>query len=134
MAQGREDVWEAFVDVALSIAPATDQRSRFADKPALWIEGREVAHREAAGVIDLRITRAAWSQAQESYATDPAVKRDPSRRDWIALHLRCAADLERVRHFWLSHWPPTRRQMAAAQGTVWFRCGWRRTPASRTAW
>jgi hypothetical protein len=97
MAHGQEDGWDAFVDAVLSIAPATERRSRYGDKPALWIGGREVAHREAEGVIDLRITRTGWSQVQESYATDPAVRRDPSRPDWIELHLRSAPDLERVR-------------------------------------
>jgi hypothetical protein len=64
------------------------------DKPALCIEGREIAHLEAPGVIDLRITRQGWLQARSDYSDDPAVRRDPSRRDWIELHLRSPADLD----------------------------------------
>jgi hypothetical protein len=97
MAYGQEDVWDTFVDSVLSIAPAVERRSRYGDKPALWITGREIAHREAAGIIDLRITRTGWLQVQERYETDPAVRREASRRDWIELHLHSAADLERVR-------------------------------------
>jgi hypothetical protein len=97
MLQRHRDLWDAFVNVMLSIAPAEERRSRYGDKPALVLAGREIAHCEAPGVIDLRITRTGWSQAQDSYAADPAVRRDPSRRDWIELHLSSAADLERVR-------------------------------------
>lgn len=96
MRHGQDDVWDAFVNAMLSIAPVVEGHSRYGDKPALSIAGREIAHREAAGVIDLRITRAGWSQAHGSYGTDPAVRRDPSRRDWIELHVRSAADLERL--------------------------------------
>jgi hypothetical protein len=97
MVDGPEDGWDAFVDAVQSMGPATERRSRYGDKPALWLGGREVAHCEAPGVIDLRITRAGWARAREGYAADPAVRRDPARRDWIELRLRSAADLERVR-------------------------------------
>jgi hypothetical protein len=96
MLGGQEDMWDAFVDSVLSIGPAAERRSRYGAKRALWIASREIAHQEAAGVIDLRITRTGWSQVKERYATDPVVRRDPSRRDWIELHLRSAVDLEHV--------------------------------------
>lgn len=67
--------------------------ARYGAKPALFIEGREIAHLEAPGVIDLRITRQGWSQARDDYGGDLAVRRAPSRRDWIELHLRSPADL-----------------------------------------
>jgi len=51
---------------------------------------------EAPGVIDLRITRAGWRQVNEHFSADPAIRRDPSRRDWIELHLSSAADLDRL--------------------------------------
>jgi hypothetical protein len=47
-------------------------------------------------VIDLRISRKGWLQARVSYCDDPAVRRDPSRRDWIELHLRSPADLNHL--------------------------------------
>jgi Family of unknown function (DUF5519) len=64
--------------------------------PALFAAKREIAHLEAPGVIDLRITRAGWSWVREDFLDDPAVRRDPSRRDWIELHLRSTADLDRL--------------------------------------
>jgi len=41
----------------LAVGHASERRSRYADKPALFIGNREIAHSEAPGVIDLRITR-----------------------------------------------------------------------------
>lgn len=94
---GDDDLgWDAFVTAMLAAGPAYERRSRYGDKPALFIEGREIAHLEAPGVIDLRITRRGWSQARGDYGGDPAVRHDPSRRDWIELHLGSPADLDRL--------------------------------------
>jgi Family of unknown function (DUF5519) len=88
--------WEAFVIAVLAAGPVAERRSRYGDKPALFTASREIAHLEAPGVIDLRITRAGWRQVKERFSADPAVRRDPSRRDWIELHLSSAADLDRL--------------------------------------
>jgi hypothetical protein len=87
---------DAFVEAILRAGHADERRSRFGDKAALFIGGREVAHLEAPGVIDLRITSAGWAQAKPRYADDPAVHREPSRRDWIEIHLSSRADLARL--------------------------------------
>jgi Family of unknown function (DUF5519) len=97
MSDGGDDpCWEAFVTAMLAAGHATERRSRYGHKPALFTGSREIAHREAPGVIDLRITRAGWSQVREEFASDPAVRRDSRRRDWIELHLRSAGDLDRL--------------------------------------
>jgi hypothetical protein len=88
--------WEAFVAAMLPLGPLEERRSRYADKPALFLDGREIAHLEAPGVIDLRITRPGWLQAQDNYREDPAVCRDSSRRDWLGLALRSAAEIDRL--------------------------------------
>jgi hypothetical protein len=89
-------LWEAFVVAMLATGPAVERRSRYGDKPALCIASREIAHLEAPGVIDLRITRAGWLRVKDRFGTDPAVRRDPSRRDRIELHLDSVADLHRL--------------------------------------
>jgi len=43
-----------------------------------------------------RLTRAGWSQVKDRFGADPAVRRDPSRRDWIELHPDSPADLDRL--------------------------------------
>jgi hypothetical protein len=88
--------WEAFVTAMLTAGPVAERRSRYGDKPALFTASREIAHLEAPGVIDLRITRSGWWQVREHFSVDPAVRCDPSRRDWIELHLSSAADLDRL--------------------------------------
>jgi hypothetical protein len=57
--------WEAFVLAMLAAGPAAERRSRYGDKPALFSAGREIAHLEVPGVIDVRITRAGWSQVKD---------------------------------------------------------------------
>ena len=89
-------IWEAFVLAMLAAGPVSERRSRYGDKPALFCASREIAHLEAPGLIDLRITRAGWSQVKDRFSADPAVRRDPSRRDWTELHLDSAADLDRL--------------------------------------
>jgi len=97
MNDDRGDVlWEAFVIAMLAAGPVAERRSRYGDKPAVFTASREIAHMEAPGVIDLRITRAGWRQVKEHFSADPAIRRDPSRRDWIELHLSSAADLDRL--------------------------------------
>lgn len=90
-------LWHAFVTVMLAAGPASERPSRYGDKAALFAGSREIAHLEAPGVIDLRITRAGWSRLRADFRDDPAVWRDPSRREWIELHLGSVADLDRVR-------------------------------------
>lgn len=89
-------LWEAFVDAMLRAGHADERRSRFADKPALFMGSREIAHLEAPGVIDLRVTSAGWTQAKARFGGGPAVHREPSRHDWIEIHLSCRADLDRL--------------------------------------
>jgi Family of unknown function (DUF5519) len=89
-------LWEAFVVAMLATGPAAERPSRYGNKPALFIASREIAHLEAPGVIDLRITRAGWSGVKDRFGADRAVRRDPSRRDWLELHLDSIADLDRL--------------------------------------
>jgi hypothetical protein len=99
-ARHEEDpLWGAVVTLLHEAGTVVEERpSRYADKPAVFQDGREIAHLEAPGRIDLRITHGAWSRIRGDYAQDPAVAVDRGRRDWIELNLTSAADLERLRH------------------------------------
>ena len=91
-----DGVWDAFVDVMLAAGHVREARSRYGDKPALFAGSREIAHLEADGAIDVRITRAGWARAREDFAAAPAVLRDPGRRDWIELRPKRASALARL--------------------------------------
>jgi Family of unknown function (DUF5519) len=97
MHEGQGDLlWDAFVLLMFTVGPAQERDSRYGDKPALVVGSREIAHLEAPGVIDLRITRDGWARVSTDFGEDPAVRRDPGRRDWIELHLSSLADLDRL--------------------------------------
>jgi Family of unknown function (DUF5519) len=89
-------LWDVFVDAMLAAGHAREGRSRYGDKPALFAGRREIAHLEPDGSIDLRVTRTGWAQAEAGFAADPAVRRQPARRDWIELRPRSPADIERL--------------------------------------
>lgn len=92
-----DPLWTAVCDLLRELGPVVERSSRYADKPALCLHGREIAHLEAPGVIDLRITRAAWTSVRSRFAGDPAVVHDPRRRDWIELRIGSPSDLDRLR-------------------------------------
>jgi hypothetical protein len=89
-------LWDAFVLLMLAAGPAQERTSRYGDKPALVTASREIAHLEAPGVIDLRITRDGWRRVSADFADDTAVRHEPGRRDWIELRLSSLEDLERL--------------------------------------
>ena len=97
MHEGHGDLlWDAFALLMLTAGPVQERASRYGDKPALVAGSREIAHLEAPGVIDLRITRSGWSRVSADFGHDPAVRHDPGRRDWIELHLSSLEDLDRL--------------------------------------
>lgn len=96
MSDGRDALWDEFAAAMLPLGPVSERESRYGDKPALVIDNREIAHLEAPGIIDLRITQAGWSQTRDRFGADPAVRKQKSRRDWLELRLESAADLSRL--------------------------------------
>ena len=75
-AEPADPVWEAFVVAMLAAGPARERPSRYGGKPALYTDKREIAHLEAPGVIDLRITQAGWSRLRTEFGQDQAVRHD----------------------------------------------------------
>lgn len=89
-----DPLWQGFVDAVLTLAPADERPSRYGAKPALVLDGREIAHREGPGLIDLRLTRAGWAGVLGRFAHDPRVRHDAGRRDWIELQVSSVHDLD----------------------------------------
>lgn len=96
MERETDPVWEAFVELILQMGAVREQPSRYGAKPAVYLNSREIAHSEAPGLIDLRITRPAWVKIQADWINDAAVTARPGRRDWIELSLKSPEDLSRL--------------------------------------
>lgn len=54
----------------------------FTPGPALWVGAREVAHIDADGALDLRLTRRVLSQRRAALRADGRVRLRPSGSDW----------------------------------------------------
>jgi Family of unknown function (DUF5519) len=92
-----DPVWLAVVELCEELGPVEHRPSRWADKPALFLGRREIAHAEAPGWIDLRITVKGWRAQASAFTGDPAVRHDPRRRDWVELIPSTAHDVQRLR-------------------------------------
>ncbi len=88
-------IWNAVV-AALSPLGCHEQRSRWGDKPALVLAGREIAHSETPGTVDLRITGSRWREVRADWSDDVRVAAPPGRRDWIELSLQSSDDVAEV--------------------------------------
>jgi Family of unknown function (DUF5519) len=93
---GGDALWDAFVATVLPLGRVDERVSRYGNKPAVYVGNREIAHLEAPGVIDLRITQQAWRQVRDQFGADPAVRKEKARRDWLEMVLTSAADLDRL--------------------------------------
>lgn len=83
----------------------------FSDRPALWVNGKEIAHRDADGNYDVRLTRQVIRQMHDRLRTEPHVHlRSPSTSDWVEVEVTDADDetllVELVAIAALAHCPP----------------------------
>src|SRR5437899_10286918 len=71
-----DETWSAVLDLCHELGPVTVRRSRFADKPALFLGRREFVHWEGLGRVDLRISAAGWRAHAAEFTADAAVARN----------------------------------------------------------
>lgn len=90
-----DPLWEAFVEAVLKHGTAMEASSRFADKPAMFVAEREIAHYDGDGVVDVRVTAEGWESLPDEVRTDPTVHQQ-RRRDWVEIHLADPGELERL--------------------------------------
>lgn len=57
--------------------------SMFSFRPALWVNGKEVCHRDADGRYDVRLTRAVIRSERRQLVDDPRVHLRRSGSDWV---------------------------------------------------
>jgi hypothetical protein len=71
--------------------------SAFKDGPALWVNGKEIAHFEGERAIDLRLTRAEIRARRTDLRADPRVSLRSASSDWITVELAGPQDESFVR-------------------------------------
>jgi hypothetical protein len=59
--------------------------SMFGNGDAYWVNGKEIAHFEGVGVIEVRLTRVAIRERRPELKADPRVELRPSGADWITV-------------------------------------------------
>lgn len=81
----------------LSLLPGVDRGgSMFGHRSAYWVNGKEIAHLEAPGVIEIRCTREVIRQRRSQLKSDHRVTLRRSGADWLTVRVRTVADLDLV--------------------------------------
>lgn len=72
----------------VAIDGVVESPSMFSDRPALWVDGKEIAHRDADGSYDVRLTRRVIREMRDRLRADPRVHlRASSSADWIEVRV-----------------------------------------------
>jgi len=84
-----------FPEDVFNIPDVVESPSMFGDKPALWVNGKEIAHPDAEDVFDVRLTRTVISALRPLLKPDPRVKLRPSSSsDWVEVTIGAEEDIE----------------------------------------
>ena len=100
---GRVDMgvarWNPYADlgpklrsVFAGLRGVVERPSRFRDDTAYWVGGREIAHFDDAGVVDIRLTRKVIS-AHRALVDDARVHRHGRSSDWVDVTVSSEDDL-----------------------------------------
>lgn len=104
MTQDLRDAMAALEGVAESPSMFKD------DDLAYWVHGREIAHFEGAGVVDIRLTRGVIRSRRQALVADHRVDLRDSGSDWVTVRFSLPEDrgflLELVEEAAAAHRPP----------------------------
>jgi hypothetical protein len=82
-------------ELILAVGDVVECPSRYKDDLAFWVDGREIAHLEAANVVDLRLTRSAISRQRAELRADPRVELRTGS-DWLTVRVEGPQDADFV--------------------------------------
>ena len=68
--------------------------SAFGEADAIWCNGKEIAHVDASGALDVRLTRAVIRELRPSLRADERVTLRPGTSDWIETRIESDADVD----------------------------------------
>jgi hypothetical protein len=77
----------------LRIEGVVESAGVFTDGDAFWVNATEIAHFHDDDVIELRITKRAFSEHRERLKADPRIRRHSSSSDWIDVRFEKPADV-----------------------------------------
>jgi Family of unknown function (DUF5519) len=70
------------------IEGVVEAKSRFSDRPAWWIEGKEIAHMDSDSVLDIRLTRQVIRARRHDLVKHPEITfRRSGSADWIEIEV-----------------------------------------------
>jgi hypothetical protein len=70
------------------IEGVVEAKSKFADRPAWWIEGKEIAHMDGDSVLDIRLTRQVIRARRDDLGTHPEITfRRSTSAEWIEIEV-----------------------------------------------
>ena len=83
-----------FLERVAELEGAAFGEGAFAGGPAVWVGKREVAHFDADGALDLRLTRQVIRARRPELSSDDRVALRKNTSDWLSLKIRTKADEE----------------------------------------
>lgn len=84
---------ETLRDAMTELDDVVESPSMFKDDLAYWVNGKEIAHFEANGLIEIRLTRAVIRERRGELKVDPRVDLRYSGSDWIVVCYSSPQDL-----------------------------------------
>jgi hypothetical protein len=75
--------WRAISTTAVASGRAQVGDSTFIDGPAIYVGTREVAHIDAEGALDVRLTKAEIRRRRDVLRSDPRIVLRASSSDWL---------------------------------------------------
>lgn len=93
---GAESWRTELIEAGGAIDGAAVGEGAFGPGPAVWVGRREVAHFDADGALDVRLTRQVVRARRDELRVDPRVQLEPSTSDWISVLVRSPDDADRA--------------------------------------
>jgi Family of unknown function (DUF5519) len=87
-------VHERFIERCGSVSGAATGEGAFAPGPAIWVGKREVAHIDADGAVDIRLTRLEIRARRAELRADHRITFRASGSDWLEFRIGSDADLD----------------------------------------
>ncbi|MEX2227035.1 MAG: luciferase family protein [Dehalococcoidia bacterium] len=80
----------------LAIDGMIESEGAFGHGQAFWVNGKQVAHFDGSDTIELRITRAVFSEHRDRLKGDARVMRHSASSDWIDVRFSAGGDVALV--------------------------------------